>query len=68
MTSQIRNFILNTVPVLNSMFKYETALCNNEEWTVLEGYDTIEESEKGHEKWKHKIINSGSINSITFNK
>lgn len=59
------NFTLDTCRVTDSKQPYETALMhpfyNDNEWVILESYDTKEESQAGHNKWFNVFVNAEKL-------
>jgi len=47
--------IIDTSAVVDTMGNYETGVCspfyNDNNWIIVEEYDTLDEAKKGHKKW-----------------
>ena len=54
--SEINGAVIDTCTVYDSEKPYETAVkhqqFNNNEWVIVEMYDTVEAARLGHDKWK----------------
>lgn len=61
-------FILDTCLVTDSIQSYETAIShpfyNNNDWVILESYDTKEEAIQGHNKWFNVFVNKALPETI----
>lgn len=60
--TRINDAIIDTCRVMDAEKPYETAIkhpsYNNNEWIIVQEYDTIEEAKKGHREWVLKFTNS----------
>lgn len=66
---EIKDLIVSTVLVTDSEYMYETAIqsleYNNNQWIVVENYNTKYEAQIGHEKWVILMTSNNLPESLT---
>ncbi len=60
LTKKIKDYIIDTCYCFDTE-KWETGICKDDEWTIVEVYENKKEAIKGHKKWCDYINNTGKI-------